>query len=70
MVAKILPPNMSATDRMVRVLVGLILLSLTVLGPKSPWGYIGLVPLITGLVGSCPLYTVLGWSTFRLGRAH
>lgn len=70
MLAKILPPNMSATDRMVRVLVGLNLLSLTVLRPKSPWGYIGLVPLITGLVGSSLLYTVLGWSTFRLGRAH
>ena len=70
MLAKILPPNMSATDRTVRVLLGLILLSLTVLGPKSPWGYIGLVPLITGLVGSCLLYTVLGWSTLRLGRAH
>lgn len=70
MLAKILPPNMSATDRTVRVLLGLILLSLTVLGPKSPWGYIGLVPLITGLVGSCLLYTVLGWSTLRLRRAH
>ena len=70
MLARILPPNMSTTDRMIRVLVGLILLSLTVLGPKSPWGYIGLVPLITGLVGSCLLYTVLGWSTLRLGRAH
>ncbi len=70
MLARILPPNMSTTDRMIRVLVGLILLSLTVLGPNSPWGYIGLVPLITGLVGSCPAYTVIGWSSLRLSRAH
>lgn len=70
MLARILPPNMSTTDRLIRVLVGLILLSLTVLGPNSPWGYIGLVPLITGLVGSCPAYTVIGWSSLRLSRAH
>ena len=70
MLARILPPNMSTTDRMIRVLVGLTLLSLTVLGPNSPWGYIGLVPLITGIVGSCPAYTVFGWSSLRLGRAH
>lgn len=44
-------------------MVGLGLLSLTVVGPKTLWGLVGLVPLLTGLLGSCPLYTVVGFST-------
>lgn len=55
--------NEGAIDRTLRVLVGLALLSLTVVGPQSLWGLIGIVPLLTGLVGFCPLYRVLGIST-------
>ncbi|WP_328190254.1 YgaP family membrane protein [Marinobacter sp. OP 3.4] len=55
--------NEGAIDRTLRVLAGLALLSLTVVGPQSLWGLIGIVPLLTGLVGFCPLYRVLGIST-------
>ena len=55
--------NEGKIDRTLRVLVGLALLSLTVVGPQSLWGLIGIVPLLTGLVGFCPLYRVLGINT-------
>ncbi|MEP6859377.1 MAG: DUF2892 domain-containing protein [Deltaproteobacteria bacterium] len=55
--------NESSFDRGLRVLVGIILLSLVFIGPKTLWGLIGLVPLATGLVGFCPLYRVLGITT-------
>lgn len=55
--------NAGATDRALRVLLGLGLLLLVVVGPKTPWGLLGLVPLATGLFGVCPLYTVLGITT-------
>lgn len=52
--------NLGTTDRIIRVLVGLALLSLVFVGPATPWGWIGVVPLLTGLVGACPLYRILG----------
>lgn len=55
--------NAGKLDRILRVIVGLVLLSLTVIGPQSMWGLVGLVPLLTGLMGFCPLYTVLGIKT-------
>ena len=55
--------NEAGWDRAVRVLLGLGLLSLTVVGPKTPWGFVGLLPLLTGLAGFCPLYRVFGFST-------
>jgi hypothetical protein len=61
----LLPPNESRFDRIARVAAGLGLLSLTVLGPQTLWGLVGLVPLVTGLVGSCPLYSIFGLSTSR-----
>ncbi len=60
--------NEGAVDRFVRIAAGLLLLSLVFVGPKTAWGYLGLVPLVTGLVGWCPLYAV-----FRIhtrGRRH
>jgi hypothetical protein len=61
--AKLLPSNEHPLDRVLRVILGIGLLSLAFIGPKTPWGYLGLVPLATGLLGSCPLYTLLGLST-------
>lgn len=58
--------NEGTIDRVLRVLVGLGLLSLAFVGPQTPWGYIGVVPLLTGLVGFCPLYTLLGMNTCPL----
>jgi len=55
--------NEGTWDRTLRVLVGLGALSLVVVGPQTLWGLLGLVPLVTGLVGYCPLYQVVGLST-------
>jgi hypothetical protein len=63
MLAKLLPNNEHAIERVLRVVLGLVLLALVVVGPKTPWGLIGLVPLATGAIGSCPLYTLFGIST-------
>lgn len=63
MFEKLLPRNEHTVERIARVLLGVVGLSLVFLGPKTAWGYFGLIPLVTGLMGSCPLYTVLGIST-------
>ena len=59
----IFPRNEHTVDRVIRVVAGLALLSLVWIGPQTPWGWVGLVPLVTGLVGSCPLYRLFGIST-------
>ncbi len=58
--------NEGTLDRTLRVIVGLILLSLVFVGPQTLWGLIGIVPLATGLLGTCPLYSVFGISTCNL----
>ena len=63
MPGKFLSYNEGGVDRMVRVLIGIVLLSLTVVGPRTWWGLIGLLPLATGLTGYCLLYSLLGIST-------
>ena len=55
--------NEGNIDRIVRVLVGLALLSLVFVGPRTPWGLVGFVLVATGLLGYCPLYRVLGIET-------
>lgn len=55
--------NESPFDRAVRVVAGIALLALVFVGPQTPWGLVGLVPLVTGLAGTCPLYRVFGIST-------
>ena len=55
--------NEGTLDRVIRVVVGIALLSLAVVGPQSLLGLIGIVPLVTGLVGFCPLYRLLGIRT-------
>lgn len=64
--------NEGTTDRVIRVLVGLGLLSLLVIGPVPGWGFAGLVgvlPLLTGATGYCPTYTLIGIDTRRGGSA-
>ncbi len=63
MASKLLAKNEGNIDRVIRVILGVVLLALVFVGPKTAWGWIGLVPLITGLVGTCPLYSLLGMST-------
>ncbi len=55
--------NIGKVERVVRVVVGLGILSLAFVGPASAWGYLGLAPIVTGLVGWCPPYTLLGIDT-------
>jgi membrane protein implicated in regulation of membrane protease activity len=50
--------NVGNVDRIIRIVLGIILLALVFVGPKTPWGWIGLIPLITGLVSFCPLYFI------------
>jgi hypothetical protein len=65
---RFLEKNEHPVERVVRVLIGLGLLGLAVAGPQTPWGYIGIVPLLTGITGNCPLYSLLGVSTCPAGR--
>jgi hypothetical protein len=55
--------NEGKLDRALRVIAGLAILSLAFVGPKTPLGYLGLIPLITGIVGLCPLYSLLKINT-------
>jgi Inner membrane protein YgaP-like, transmembrane domain len=55
--------NVGTIDRILRIVVGLVLVALVFVGPKTPWGWIGMVPLLTGLVRFCPAYTLLGLNT-------
>lgn len=55
--------NVGTIDKIARIILGLGLLSLTVIGPKSMWGLIGIVPLLTAAVSFCPFYPILGINT-------
>lgn len=55
--------NVGSTDRILRIILGIGLLALVFVGPKTPWWWIGLVPLLTGLMSTCPLYSILGWNS-------
>ncbi len=57
--------NEGSLDRTLRVVVGLFLIGVAVTG-RGAWGYIGVVPLLTGLMGTCPLYSLLGINTCGL----
>jgi Protein of unknown function (DUF2892) len=60
--------NEGPLDRTIRLVLGVALLSLVFVGPKSLLGLIGLVPLATGVVGFCPLYRLVGLNTCPIGR--
>lgn len=55
--------NIGRTDRIIRILIGLALIALVFVGPRTPWGWIGLVPLLTAFISFCPLYALLGIRT-------
>lgn len=59
--------NVGTIDRIVRVVVGLALISLVFVGPQTPWGWIGLVPLLTAVVSFCPAYRLIGMRTCKTG---
>ncbi|MCB1535976.1 MAG: DUF2892 domain-containing protein [Rhodoblastus sp.] len=61
--------NVGGIDRILRVIVGLVLISLVFVGPKSMWGWIGVIPLFTGLFRFCPAYTLLGMNTCPMKKS-
>lgn len=62
--------NEGTIDRVARVVLGLALLSLLFVGPRTMWGLVGLIPLLTGLIGFCPLYRIVGISTCNAGECE
>lgn len=60
--------NEGGLDRVLRIVLGLALIALVFVGPATPWGWLGLVPLLTGLFGTCPLYSLLGLRTCPLPK--
>lgn len=57
--------NVGGVDKIIRIIVGLLLISLVFVGPKTAWGWVGLVPLLTGLFNFCPLYPLIGLNTCK-----
>ncbi len=58
--------NVGTIDRVVRVVIGVVLIALVFVGPQTPWGWIGVIPLATALIGFCPAYKLFGLSTCPL----
>lgn len=64
--------NVGGIDRALRIIVGIVLLALFFIYPNASWRYwtlIGIIPLATGLMSSCPLYSILGLSTCPMKKA-
>jgi len=57
--------NIGMIDRVLRVIVGAVLITLAFIGPQTPWGYIGIIPILTALIGFCPAYRLLGVCTLK-----
>lgn len=58
--------NVGGLDKMLRIGAGVVLLLLGLLGPLGWWGLVGVVPLVTGLMGNCPVYSLVGLNTCPL----
>ena len=63
-----LSKNVGSIERILRIVVGLGLISLVFVGPQTPWGWIGVVPLLTAAISFCPLYTLIGIRTCPIGN--
>ncbi|WP_319513777.1 DUF2892 domain-containing protein [uncultured Cohaesibacter sp.] len=55
--------NVGKLDRVIRVIVGVVLLAIVFIGPQTLWGLLGIIPLATGLFRFCPLYTLIGFNS-------
>jgi hypothetical protein len=55
--------NVGTLDRVIRIVVGIVLIALVFVGPQTPWGWIGVILVATALIGWCPAYSLLGLST-------
>jgi hypothetical protein len=58
--------NVGSADRLFRIALGLLLIALVFVGPKTPWGWVGIIPLVTGLMRTCPLYSLIGVNTAKM----
>lgn len=58
--------NVGGIDRILRIIVGLVLIGLAISGAVGVWGWLGIVPLATGALGWCPPYAMFGWSTCKI----
>ena len=62
--------NINDPERFVRFVGGAVLTSLAFWGPQNYWFLLGIIPMLTGFVGTCPLYTLLGINTDRQKKIH
>jgi len=60
-----LQSNVGVWDRATRLAAGVLLISLAAMGAIGPWGYIGFLLLVTGIMGTCPIYSLIDFSTFK-----
>lgn len=61
--------NVGGIDKILRIVAGIVLLVLAALGIGAPWTWIGIVPLVTGLLGWCPAYSIFGLRTCPVKKA-
>lgn len=57
--------NIGSLDRVLRIIIGLALLALVFIGPQTPWGYAGLILVVTAFINFCPLYAIFRTSTLK-----
>jgi len=62
--------NVGGLDRAARIILGLGLIAIVFVGPQTPWGWLGVIPLSTALMGWCPLYRVFGISSCGNCNSH
>ncbi len=60
--------NVGDIDRILRIVLGLVLIGLTLTGTIGAWGWLGVVPLATGAIGWCPPYAIFGWNTCSMKK--
>lgn len=60
--------NVGGIDRILRIVIGLVLIGLAATGTIGVWGWLGVVPLATGFIGWCPPYALFGWNTCAMEK--
>ena len=63
-------PNVGTVDKIVRIIIGIALISIVFVGPQTPWGWVGIVPIATALFSFCPLYAILGIKTCKIQQTE
>jgi len=58
--------NVGTVDRIIRVIIGIALITLVFVGPQTPWGWLGVIPLVSAGISFCPLYRLFGMRTCKL----